>query len=74
VTADYGDGTDNDCDGDIDEDSKPGWSLLSVNTADGNVYDIDTTSAAITSTSSVSTKGIGNTKATAAEPSRARAP
>lgn len=53
--VDLCDGVDSDCDGAVDEDSKDGWSLLSVNTGDGNVYDVDPASGALTSLSSVST-------------------
>jgi hypothetical protein len=53
--VDFCDGLDTDCDGDIDEDSKAGWSLLSVDTEAGWVYDIDPTTAATSAISSVST-------------------
>ena len=49
-STDYCDGQDTDCDGDIDEDSKAGWSLLTIETRIGSVLDIDTTSGAITTT------------------------
>ena len=55
VTVDFCDGVNNDCDDEIDEDSKAGWSMMSVNTADGNVYEIDTTDASLNSLTSVST-------------------
>jgi len=43
--VDYCDGVDTDCDGEVDEDSKAGWSLLSVDTNAGFVYDIDPATA-----------------------------
>lgn len=55
VGVDFCDGVNNDCDDEIDEDSKAGWSMMSVNTADGNVYEIDTTNASLSSLTSVST-------------------
>ena len=55
VSTDLCDGVDSDCDGEIDEDSKAGWSLVSVNTADGNIYDIDPTTAGTSVISGVST-------------------
>ena len=55
MPTDMCDGVDSDCDGAIDEDSKAGWSLLSVNTGVGDIFEIDTSTAALTSISSVST-------------------
>jgi len=49
------DGIDTDCDGEIDEDSKAGWSLLSVDTNAGSVFEIDPSTAATNAISSVST-------------------
>jgi hypothetical protein len=48
IVGDACDGVDADCDGDIDEDSKAGWSLLTVDTNDGAVYEIDPATAALT--------------------------
>ena len=50
------DGIDTDCDGDIDEDSKAGWSLLSVDTSAGSVFEIDPATAATNAISAVSTR------------------
>jgi hypothetical protein len=47
IVGDSCDGVDTDCDGDIDEDSKAGWSLLSIDTRDKQVYDIDPASGAL---------------------------
>ena len=55
MPSDMCDGVDSDCDGAVDEDSKAGWSLLSVNTGVGDIFEIDTSTAALTSISSVST-------------------
>ncbi len=55
VYADYCDGVNNDCDDEFDEDSKAGWTLMSVNTHDGNVYAVDPVSGAPTSIAPVST-------------------
>jgi hypothetical protein len=55
MPSDMCDGVDSDCDGDVDEDSKAGWDLFSVNTGDGNVYDVDSATAALSSVCSVST-------------------
>ena len=49
------DGIDTDCDGDIDEDSKAGWSLLSVDTNAGSVFEIDPTTGATNAISPVPT-------------------
>jgi len=48
VVGDSCDGVDTDCDGDIDEDSKAGWTLLTVDTNAGSVFEIDTTTAVTT--------------------------
>jgi len=45
VDTDDCDGEDSDCDGEIDEDSKPGWSLLTIDAKDDMVYAIDPDSA-----------------------------
>ena len=61
MPTDQCDGEDTDCDGDIDEDSKAGWSLLSVDTSDRKVYDIDPATAGLSSVVSLSTsKGINS--------------
>ncbi len=44
---------DDDCDGQVDEDVKLGWSLVTIDTTSGNVYDIDTSSGAETIISSI---------------------
>jgi len=56
VAMDYCDGVNNDCDDEIDEDSKAGWSFLSVNTHNSNIYDIDPSTAAISSLTSISSE------------------
>lgn len=55
MPLDQCDGRDTDCDGDIDEDSKAGWSLLTIDTAAGAVLEIDPATAATSTVSSVST-------------------
>jgi hypothetical protein len=45
--------TDDDCDGSIDEDVKFGWSLVTIDTVSGNVYEIDTTTGVASSISSI---------------------
>ncbi|HCH62648.1 MAG TPA: hypothetical protein DFR83_07590, partial [Deltaproteobacteria bacterium] len=55
VPFDACDGEDTDCDGDVDEDSKAGWSLLSVDTSAGSVFEIDPSTAVTTAIASVST-------------------
>ncbi len=40
--------TDDDCDGSVDEDVKAGWILVSIDTADGYVYEVDPATAALT--------------------------
>jgi hypothetical protein len=47
-------GIDDDCDGDIDEDSKAGWALVTIDTSAGYVYEIDPSTAAMTTVSSIS--------------------
>ena len=47
-------GVDDDCDGDIDEDSKAGWALVTIDTSAGYVYEIDPATAAMTTISSIS--------------------
>lgn len=42
------DGEDNNCDGQIDEENKPGWNLITVDTTAGFVFEIDTTSGQAT--------------------------
>ena len=54
-STDYCDGQDTDCDGDIDEDSKAGWSLLTIETCIGSVLEIDTTSGATSQVTPIST-------------------
>ena len=54
-STDYCDGQDTDCDGDIDEDSKAGWSLLTIETRIGSVLEIDTTSGATSQVTPIST-------------------
>ncbi len=39
---------DDDCDGDVDEDVKAGWMLVSIDTNDGYVYEVDLGTAALT--------------------------
>ena len=41
------DATDNDCDGDVDEDVKSGWMLVTIDTRAGEVVEIDPTTAAV---------------------------
>ena len=53
--TDYCDGKDTDCDGTIDEDSKAGWSLLTIDTSRGSVFEIDPSTAATSVVSSVDT-------------------
>ncbi len=61
VVSDSCDGEDSDCDGDIDEDSKLGWSLLTVDTNDNKVYEVDPASAALSTVVSLSTtRGINS--------------
>ncbi len=55
------DGVDTDCDGDIDEDSKAGWQLLTVDTNDGWVYALNPVTAAVSQVSPVDvTPGINS--------------
>lgn len=49
------DGVDSDCDGDVDEDSKAGWELVTVDTNNGVTLAIDPATAALTSFAPVST-------------------
>ena len=44
---------DDDCDGDVDEDVKLGWSLVTIDTLSGNVYEIDPSTAAMTAITSI---------------------
>ena len=53
IPQDACDGADNDCDGDIDEDHKAGWSLISIGDT-GEVYEIDPTTATMTHVGQVS--------------------
>jgi len=53
--TDQCDGVDTDCDGQTDEDSKAGWSLMSVDTQSGEVYEIDPSTASCTVLSPVDT-------------------
>ena len=46
LVSDYCDGLDNDCDGDVDEDVKAGWILLSVDSTAGEVVEIDPSTGA----------------------------
>ncbi len=55
MASDRCDGRDTDCDGDVDEDSKAGWALLTVDTNAGHVYEIDPATAALSRGASVST-------------------
>jgi len=55
VVADSCDGEDSDCDGDVDEDSKPGWSLLTVDTSDDRVYAVDPTNADLSTVTRLTT-------------------
>ena len=56
VALDYCDGVNNDCDDEFDEDSKAGWSFVSVNTHNSNIYDIDPTTASISSLTTISSE------------------
>ena len=53
MVGDSCDGVDTDCDGSIDEDSKAGWTLLTVDTASDAVFEIDTTTAGVTAITSL---------------------
>lgn len=51
--SDYCNGIDDDCDGLIDEDSKSGWDLVTIDTNSGYVYEVDTTNGSLSSVSAI---------------------
>ena len=53
VEADACDGVDSDCDGDVDEDAKSNWHLVTVHDPDEVVYEIDPSTASVSTLSSL---------------------
>jgi hypothetical protein len=52
------DGLDNDCDGLVDEDVKPGWTLMSVDSSAGYVFEIDRSTGATVQGASIPSSGM----------------
>jgi DNA-binding beta-propeller fold protein YncE len=60
VITDDCNATDDDCDGSVDEDVKAGWILVTVDGGDEAIYQIDTTTAAMTTLAALDDPGLGN--------------